>query len=127
MPGAIHDFFDKTNDTLNFSFQTQGAEDFGSIQLTLLSPLPNPFFIDLMGEKEQLIESRYMPANSSIFEYQFLKPGKYTFRIRQDTNGNKQWDTGSFKERFQPEPVYHFPAIIEVRAFWELNETWLLN
>ena len=127
LPGAIRDFFDQTNDTLNFSFKTQGEEDFGIIRLSLLNPLPNPFFIDLVNEKEEIIQSQYTQANHTVFDYQFLKPGKYTFRIREDANQNGQWDTGNLKKRIQPEPVYHFPTIIEVRAFWELNETWQIK
>ena len=37
------------------------------------------------------------------------------------------WDTGNYIKRKQPEPVYYFPSEIDVRANWDLNETFNLN
>ena len=127
LPGAFNDFFTQTNDTLTFSFKTQGEEDFGIIQLTLINSPPSPFFIDLINEKEEILQSQYIQSKDLVFNYRFLKPAKYSFRIREDANRNKQWDTGDFKKRIQPEKVYYFPKIIELRAFWEINETWNLE
>ena len=35
MPNAIIDFFDNTNDTLNYSFTTKKRSDYGNLYLNL--------------------------------------------------------------------------------------------
>ena len=35
-----------------------------------------------------------------------------------------KWTTGSWSPRRDPEEVYYFPKEIEVRANWDLNESW---
>ena len=55
----------------------------------------------------------------------------YYFRLIKDVNGNKEWDTGNYLEKIQPEPVIYFldpltrsAKKIELRANWDLNETF---
>jgi len=45
----------------------------------------------------------------------------------EDLNNNNLWDTGNYLNRVKPEPVYYFPSELEVRANWDLNETFDLN
>ena len=76
---------------------------------------------------ENFIEyGRNISANSS-YTFNYVRPGKYTFRLIEDLNSNDMWDTGNYIKRKQPEPVYYFPSEIDVRANWDLNETFNLN
>ena len=38
-----------------------------------------------------------------------MAPGKYGARLILDTNNNEVWDTGSYKDKRQPEMVYYYP------------------
>jgi hypothetical protein len=48
-------------------------------------------------------------------------------RVTLDENNNGIWDTGNFLTRKQPETVKFFDQIIELRANYELNETFNIN
>ena len=48
-------------------------------------------------------------------------------KLIEDSNNNNVWDTGNYLKRVKPEPVYYFPSELEVRANWDLNETFDLN
>jgi len=39
-----------------------------------------------------------------------------------DENKNKQWDTGNYLEKRQPEEVFHLATEIDVRANWDVNQ-----
>ena len=65
-------------------------------------------------------------SNSTII-FDYIRPGKYTFRLIEDLNSNDIWDTGNYLKQVQPEPVYYFPNELDVRANWDLNETFNLN
>jgi len=45
----------------------------------------------------------------------------------EDRNSNRRWDTGNFLQQRQPERVWYFPPIVELRANWEVEETWHLK
>jgi len=48
-------------------------------------------------------------------------------RLIEDKNKNRQWDTGNFLEHRQPERVWYLPKEIELRANWEVEETWQIT
>ena len=56
--------------------------------------------------------------------FHFLSPGKYRARLINDTNGNGVWDTGNYEERLQPEMVYYYPQIVDLKALWQLEQDW---
>jgi hypothetical protein len=54
----------------------------------------------------------------------FLDPAKFTLRVIYDVNGNKEWDSGNFLEKRQAEEVIYFPKEIDVRANWDVDQTF---
>jgi hypothetical protein len=41
-----------------------------------------------------------------------------------DRNRNGRWDTGKFSRKLQPEKVRYYEKVIEVRANWDIDESW---
>ncbi len=125
LPESFADFFGEKNDTLDFSFSTKKASDFGVIRLQLSRTIGKLFFLDLLGEKGAVKESRYVAdLGATAFDFKYVVPGHYSFRMRVDENENKRWDTGNVREGRQPEPVYFYPETFELRGFWDLKKTW---
>ncbi len=77
---------------------------------------------ELTDQKGRKVLRRIFLTQGNTFEFQYLKPGKYRFRILVDQNRNGRWDTGNFLQKQQPEPVYHYPRLIEIRANWHSEE-----
>jgi len=65
------------------------------------------------------------PGNNYTFE--LLDAGKYTVRLIEDANGNKKWDTGNYLQKTQPEQVIYYWKEIDLRANWDMNETFNTN
>ena len=58
-------------------------------------------------------------------DFYFLNPNtKYYVRLLNDRNGNGVWDTGNYALGIQPEEVYYFPKVWEMKANFEFEETW---
>lgn len=125
LPGAVTDFFGETNDTLNIDFKTKTRNDFGNIKLTLQGKPDQPFWIQLLTEKDEVVNENY--TNDSYFEYKYLAPGNYYFRVLVDENENNFWDTGDFFTKKQPEAAFTYKGFVSVRALWDVEETWILN
>jgi hypothetical protein len=53
-----------------------------------------------------------------------MPPAKYTARLIFDTNGNGRWDPGRYLRHIQPEKVMVFSKELNLKANWEILETW---
>ena len=126
LPGALTDFFEKTNDTIQFNVNTRLESDYGTLNLTLVNVEAFPIIVQILDSKYNIVAEKYLTENKDVF-FGALSPDKYFIRIIYDENENRSWDTGSFLNRMQPERIIYYPTQIEVRANWSLNETFILK
>ena len=127
LPDAIKDIKGVTNDTLQFNLVSQSLEDYGNIFLDVIRNNQSKFILHLIDSNEEIIREYKNVDQNTAFNFEYIKPGKYTFRLIEDLNKNDIWDTGNYLKKIKPEPVYYFPSELEVRANWDLNETFNLN
>ena len=127
LPEAIRDIKGVTNDTLQFNLVSQALEDYGNIYLDVIRNSQSKFILHLLNSNGDIIRKYNNVNENSTFNFDYIRPGKYTFRLIEDLNNNNLWDTGNYLNRVKPEPVYYFPSELEVRANWDLNETFDLN
>lgn len=115
-----------TNDSLKQDFRTRSAREFGSLIVTLdILQRPGNYIIQLLSEKESLLEEQFVNASGKI-SFRYIQPGKYKIKAILDRNRNKQWDTGNYRNNLQPEDVFYLPKTIEIRANWDVEENWKL-
>ena len=126
-PGAITDFFDEVNDSLQLALRTKKPADYGSVYLQLVGVPSYPIIVQLTDENEKLIRSLPVAAPQRRIVFSNLQPKKYYVRLIVDENKNGQWDTGRFLDRRPAEKVYHHEPLLDVRANWELQEIFILK
>ena len=125
-PGAITDFFGATHDTLNLRLTTGSYADYGNLRLNLGGDVTYPVIMQLTNEKG--VTSREIYATEpQVFEYNNIEPGRYLIRLISDDNKNGKWDTGDYLKKIQPERVLYYGKVLEVRANWELEETFTVQ
>ena len=113
-----------TNDTLIQAFRTRVTKDFGSLILHLnLKSHPGQFIVQLITEKETLMEEQIINKSGKV-KFEYIMPGKFKIKIIFDRNGNQKWDTGNYRIKLQPEVVSYFSKTIEIRANWDVEESW---
>ena len=127
LPDAIKDIKGVTNDTLQFNLVSQSLEDYGNIFLDVIRNNQSKFILHLIDSNEEIIREYKNVDQNTAYNFEYIKPGKYTFRLIEDLNKNDIWDTGNYLKKIKPEPVYYFPSELEVRANWDLNETFNLD
>ncbi|HHC78841.1 MAG TPA: hypothetical protein ENK46_03090 [Flavobacteriia bacterium] len=125
-PEAITDFFGNVNDTLTYRFTTKRPTDYGNVYLTLQKVKSYPLIVQLITERGKLVEEVYA-EHQQEYVFKNLVPDKYLIRVIYDNNKNRKWDTGNFLLRKQPEEVIYFNTVLEVRANWEMTETFMLE
>ena len=122
-PDAVIDIFQKTTDSLNFTFKTKKISEYGKI---FFNPIQKkyPLIIDLINTKDEVVDSQYLASASDNCVFENILPGEYTIRVIEDKNENKKRDTGNFLGKIQPEKTYFNDEIIKVRANWILRESF---
>ncbi|MBK78929.1 MAG: hypothetical protein CMC88_07745 [Flavobacteriaceae bacterium] len=123
LPNALKDFWGNTHDTLNYRVSTKKIEDYGNIFIQLIYEESYEFILELL--KDGKVVRSYNKSNEdSNYSFKLLDPGKYFLRLIKDKNNNDKWDTGNYLEKIQPEEVIYFPFELELRANWDLNESF---
>ncbi|MGB8704489.1 MAG: Ig-like domain-containing protein [Gillisia sp.] len=126
LPGAITDFFEKTNDTIKKSLKTKALADYGNVALTLQNVKSYPIIVQLTDEKSKVKSEKYSTSSNKL-RFEYLNPGKYLIRIIYDSNSNGKWDTGNYLKKRKPEQIIYFPDTLEVRSNWDINQTFILK
>ena len=126
-PNAIVDIRGNVNDTLSYKVITQTLEDYGNVYLDVVRNNDSKFILHLIDNNGDIIREYINISQNSTYSFDLIRPGKYSFRLIEDLNENSKWDTGDYLKKIQPEPVYYYKDEIEVRANWDLNETFNLN
>ncbi|NND25227.1 MAG: Ig-like domain-containing protein [Flavobacteriaceae bacterium] len=125
LPGAVTDFFEDTNDTLNFNLKTRSFSDYGNLRLTLKNA-KYPVIIQLIDEKNDLVAEKYA-TQEAVLDFNNILPNRYYLRVIFDDNGNRKYDPGIYLKKTQSERVSYYPEVLEVRASWNLIEEFTLK
>ncbi|MDE3743093.1 Ig-like domain-containing protein [Maribacter polysaccharolyticus] len=126
-PGALTDFFGSQNDTLYIRFSTKSYADYGNLSVNIIArPEDYPMVVQLTKENGEIKRELYADE-PQLFEFNRLEPSKYLVRVIFDANGNKKWDTGNYLKGIQPERVTYYPDVIELRANWEMEQTFRIS
>lgn len=126
LPGALKDFYEKENDTLSYNLSTRLYNDYGNLRITLQNVKRFPLILEVLNEKEDVVASYYSEGETYI-TFDSLEPNNFLIRIIYDDNKNKEWDSGNYFEKRQPEEVIYYPKPVQVKAFWDVEEIFNLG
>lgn len=126
LPGALSDFFEKSNDTLIYKLNTKVTSDYGNLTVVLQNVKEFPVIVELTNLKGDVLATEHTDKNTTI-EFNLIEPSLYTLRAIYDTNKNKEWDSGNYLGKRQAEQVIYFSKDIDVRANWDVNQVFDLS
>ena len=127
LPEAIKDVRGVSNDTLQYNVVSQTLEDYGNVYLDVIRNSESKFILHMINSNGEIIREFKNVNQDTTYNFDYVRSGKYTFRLIEDANNNDIWDTGNYLKKIKPESVYYFLNELEVRANWDLNETFNLN
>lgn len=108
------------------TMKVKKLDEYGTILLNITGADSTAVVELLDGSGKVLRQQRITPQHTADFYY--LNPGtKFYIRLFNDRNGNGVWDTGKYSEHLQPEEVYYFPKVWEMKANFEFEENWNIN
>lgn len=80
--------------------------------------------VQLLNSSDAVVREQKVKKNNTC-DFYFLQPNtKYYIRMYIDSNNNGKWDTGLYDKKIQPEEVYYYPKVWEMKANFEFEEDW---
>ena len=123
LPGALTDFFEKSNDTLVYKVNTKSTAEYGNLRVMLQNVKKFPVIVELTNAKGDLIASEYSESNTTV-DFNLLEPALFSLRLIYDENKNKVYDSGNYLEKRYAEEVVYFSKEIDVRANWDVEQVF---
>lgn len=109
-----------TNKTENV-FKIKPLEEYGQLFYTVMG-VDTTAFVELLDERDNVVRTVDLIDGHADFYY--LNPGKYGARLVVDVNGNGRWDTGDYDLHLEPEMVYYYNQILELKANFDIYQNW---
>lgn len=129
IPDSImENIFSISNDSISIEFKAKNKNQYGNIALnfsvddsTEIFKSTASYIIQLLDDKENILEETIIDSKKSKINYNFLNPQKYKLKIIEDINNNRKWDTGNYLKKLQPERVFYYHSVIDLRANWDME------
>ena len=103
------------------TIKVKGLDTFSTLFVTLQNA-DTCAVVELLNSQDKVVKSARAVGGRA--DFYFLTPQTYYLRLFYDYNGNGIWDTGEYDQRLQPEPVYYYSQELQLKAQWEITQTW---
>jgi len=114
------------NKEIRLNFSTKAPADYGKMTMILLAERKQPYIFQMLNDQGELMKESYFTSDT-IVSYEYISPAKYKFKIVFDDNGNRKWDSGYYPDKIQPEKILFYSKEVDVRANWEIEESWMIK
>jgi len=121
-PGALTDFYEKTNDTLAYKLTTKEHSDYGNLVLNLQNVKRFPIIVEATNAKGDVVYASDYSEGKTKLEFNLMVPDKFTIRIIYDDNKNKKYDSGNFLNKTYAEEVFYYQTEVDVRTNWDVDQ-----
>ncbi len=126
LPKAVTGFLGQQNkDTIRTQIKIPKAETYGTLLIHINTKQNMPLFVEVI--KNHKIIRKTPTRHTSDFEIKYLPAGRYNIRVVFDDNANNRWDPGSYLKHQQPERTFEPAQPVEIRANWEVNQTYNID
>ena len=120
---AIIGLYGLHTDKVEQTLKGKKLDEYGTLLLNLPG-VEQTCIVELLDNGGKVLRQQAVTPEGTADFYYLAPNTKYYIRMFNDRNGNKVWDTGVFEKGIQPEEVYYFPKVWEMKANFEFEETW---
>lgn len=120
---AIQGLYGLYTNKVENTLKVKTLEDYGTLYLNIVGAGPHAV-VQLLSNNDAVVRQQPVTRQNTC-DFYFLQPNtKYYIRLFNDDNQNGVWDTGNYEAKRQPEEVFYFPKVWEMKANFEFEETW---
>ena len=120
---AVKSIYGLHTDKVKNTLKVKKIEDYGTLYLNITGADEHAF-VQLLNANDGVVRQQPVSEKNTC-DFYFLKPDtKYYIRLVNDKNQNGKWDTGNYDQKLQPEEVFYFPKVWEMKANFDFEENW---
>lgn len=120
---AIRSIYGLHTNRVENTVKIKTLEEYGTLYLNIKGIEGNAV-VQLLNSSDAVVREQKVKKNNTC-DFYFLQPNtKYYIRMYIDSNNNGKWDTGLYDKKVQPEEVYYYPKVWEMKANFEFEEDW---
>ena len=123
---GIKSIYGLHTDKVKSTLKVKKLDEYGTLYLNITG-VEKHAIVQLLNGSDAVVRQQPVKENGTC-DFYFLKPEtKYYIRLFNDRNNNGKWDTGNYEQKIQPEEVYYFPKVWQMKANFDFEENWDLN
>lgn len=119
---AFSNYYGEHSDSIGLRLSMKPADSYGALKFNIING-DGDMIIQLLDKSEKLVREDKRNGDG-IIDFPLMEPGSYRAKIIFDLNGDGKWTSGDFTAGRLPEPVSYYPAEIEVKVKFELEQDW---
>ena len=120
---AVKSIYGLHTNKVENTLKVKKVEEYGTLFLNIKGAGEHAI-VQLLNGSDAVVRQQPV-TDKKTCDFYFLKPDtKYYIRLFNDRNQNGKWDTGNYAEKRQPEEVYYFPKVWEMKANFDFEENW---
>ena len=123
---AVVGLYGLHTDKVEQTLKVKKLDEYGTL-LFNLEGAPSTSIVELLDNGGKVLRRQRISSENTADFYYLAPSAKYYVRLFNDRNGNGKWDTGNVEKGTQPEEVYYFPKVWEMKANFEFEETWNIH
>lgn len=117
--GMFVNIYGKRSVEINKSIKV-GSMDTYSTLFVELQNADTSAIVQLLDPSDKVVKT--VESENGKADFYYIRPGKYYLRMFYDRNGNGVWDSGDYDKQLQPEEVFYYSKVMELKAQWEITE-----
>ena len=122
---AVTSIYGNLSQKAEQTYKVPSLDTFGSLFLNLTGVADSSAVVELLDRSEKTL--RKVRSHNGHADFYFIKPGQYYLRLFIDRNYNGIWDPGDYAQGIQPEETYYYPAKLNLRALWDMEQDWNIH
>jgi hypothetical protein len=120
--GAFSSIYGDKNKKQGKKFTISKPENFSNLTLKVNVPDSTKMYVvELLDDNKNPLRTDVITKKTTLV-YRNYYVGKFTLRVVYDGNKNGKWDSGSVKDRRQPENIWVYDKVFTLRPNWEAEE-----
>lgn len=118
---AVHGLYGLFTDKIIKKFKVRSLDEYGTLFFNITGA-DSCAFVELLNKQDKVVRKRSVVNGRA--DFYFLSPGIYGARLVNDRNNNGKWDTGDYATQTEPEEVFYYPQLLEIRVLMEFLQDW---
>jgi uncharacterized UPF0146 family protein len=126
---AFLDYYSQYNKAEKVVYAIKSLKDYANLLLhvKVAKKVNYPCLLQLVSNDEKKVHYQFKITINQDINIQNILPGTYKLKVVFDENNNGIWDNGDFNTNTQPEKVKYLTEQLTLKAYWDLEQSVLIE